>query len=134
MGEGAEHDDVKNFRREVIESIERGGDTDNLVLEINGSKHAWNITLSEVNQCVIYAVLTNRVDTSQPPSALLSAATANMKKFLGLLTRDSAWLEVLPKVLHFLYDKDVLEDSVILDWMREDGEQVQSFHPVARRS
>ena len=46
--EGAEHDDVKNFRREVIESIERGGDTDNLVLEINGSKHAWNITLSEV--------------------------------------------------------------------------------------
>ena len=46
--EGGEHDDVKNFRREVIESIERGGDTDNLVLEINGSKHAWNITLSEV--------------------------------------------------------------------------------------
>merc|ERR1719323_1086178 len=141
--EGGEHDDVKNFRREVIESIERGGDTDNLVLEINGSKHAWNITLSEVNQCVIYAVLTNGVDTSQPPSALLSAATANMKKFLGLLkkyssgankqgyylagletlvTRDSAWLEVLPKVLHFLYDKDVLEDSVILDWMGEDGE------------
>ena len=46
--EGGEHDDVKNFRREVIDSIERGGDTDNLVLEINGSKHAWNITLSEV--------------------------------------------------------------------------------------
>ena len=95
--EGGEHDDVKNFRREVIESIERGGDTDNLVLEINGSKHAWNITLSEVseskfsiieflymllqvNQCVIYAVLTNGVDTSQPPAALLAAATANVKK------------------------------------------------------
>ena len=45
---GNEHDDVKNFRREVMESIERGGNTDNLVLEINGSKHAWNITLSEV--------------------------------------------------------------------------------------
>merc|ERR1719500_2418470 len=120
--EGGEHDDVKNFRREVIESIERGGDTDNLVLEINGSKHAWNITLSEVNQCVIYAVLTNGVDTSQPPAALLSAATTNIKKFLGLLkkyssgankqgyylagletlvTRDTAWMEVLPKVLHF---------------------------------
>ena len=35
----------------------------------------------QVNQCVIYAVLTNGVDTSQPPSALLSAATANMKKY-----------------------------------------------------
>jgi len=141
--EGGEHDDVKNFRREVIESIERGGDTDNLVLEINGSKHAWNITLSEVNQCVIYAVLTNGVDTSQPPAALLTAATANIKKFLGLLrkycsgankqgyylagletlvARDSAWLEVLHKVLHFLYDKDVLEDAVIIDWMEGEGE------------
>merc|ERR1711936_1089045 len=85
--EGGEHDDVKNFRREVIESIERGGDTDDLVLEINGSKHAWNITLSEVNQCVIYAVLTNGVDTSQPPAALLTAATSNIKKFLGLLRK-----------------------------------------------
>merc|ERR1712179_169385 len=144
---GGEHDDVKNFRREVIDSIARGLEqgvaSDNLVLEINGSKHAWNITLSEVNQCVIYAVLTNGVDTTQPPAALLSAATANIKKFLGLLrkycsgankqgyylagletlvARDIAWLEVLPKVLHFLYDKDVLEDAVIIDWMEDDGE------------
>ena len=48
-----EHDDVKNFRREVMDSINRGLDQgvapDNLVLEINGSKHAWNTTLSEVN-------------------------------------------------------------------------------------
>ena len=42
---GGEHDDVKNFRREVIDSIARGLEqgvaSDNLVLEINGSKHAW---------------------------------------------------------------------------------------------
>ena len=42
---GGEHDDVKNFRREVIDSITRGLEqgvaSDNLVLEINGSKHAW---------------------------------------------------------------------------------------------
>ena len=36
--------------------------------------------LLQVNQCVIYAVLTNGVDTSQPPAALLAAATANIKK------------------------------------------------------
>merc|ERR1719466_536076 len=63
---GGEHDDVKNFRREVIDSIARGLEqgvaTDNLVLEINGSKHAWNITLSEVNQCVLYAVLTANIN------------------------------------------------------------------------
>ena len=55
-----------------------------------------------------------------------------------LVARDRAWLEVLPKVcllryilksnlfilqvLHFLYDKDVLEDAVIIDWMEEEGE------------
>ena len=26
------------------------------------------------------------------------------------------------QVLHFLYDKDVLEDAVIIDWMEEEGE------------
>ncbi|MCP4465183.1 MAG: hypothetical protein GY813_00345 [Halieaceae bacterium] len=117
--EGGEHDDVKGFRREVIDSIERGGDTDNLVLEINGSKHAWNITLSEVNQCVLFAVLTQGTDSAGPPAALLARAKVNVTRFLGLLrryssgpakqgyylvglgdlvARDGAWLEVLPKV------------------------------------
>ena len=132
---------MKGFRREVIDSIERGGDTDDLVLEINGSKHAWNITLSEVNQ-----------------AALLAKAKANVTRFLGLLrryssgpakqgyylaglgalvARDQAWLEMIPKVgpmaikttvitghfqiLHLLYDKDVLEDSAILSWMDQPG-------------
>ena len=27
------------------------------------------------------------------------------------------------QVLHFLYDKDVLEDAVIIDWMEEEGEE-----------
>ena len=33
----------------VLYYYTQGVATDNLVLEINGSKHAWNITLSEVN-------------------------------------------------------------------------------------
>jgi hypothetical protein len=110
---------VKGFWREVIDSIERGGDTDNLVLKINGSKHTWDITLSEVNQCVLFAVLTQGTDSAGPPAALLAKAKANVTRFLGLLrryssgpakqgyylaglsalvARDQAWLEVLPKV------------------------------------
>ena len=38
--------------------------------------------------------------------------------FQPILLNHLYWLQVL----HFLYDKDVLEDSVILDWMGEDGE------------
>ena len=57
-----EHDDVKKFRREVMDSINRGLElglnADNLVLEINGSKHAWNTTLSEV-QTIILLLLVN---------------------------------------------------------------------------
>ena len=46
--------------RQVLDSIDRGGDTDNLVLEINGSKHAWNITLSEVRaDIVLINILSN---------------------------------------------------------------------------
>jgi len=132
--------------RQVLDSIDRGGDTDNLVLEINGSKHAWNITLSEVNQCVLQAVLGHGADTALPPPDLLKAATANIMKFIGLLkkyssgkakqgyylagvealvARDQAWLEILPKVLHFLYERDILEDSSILPWMEEQGQDAQ---------
>jgi len=29
---------------------------------------------------------------------------------------------VLPKILHCLYDKDILEDSSILSWISQDGQ------------
>jgi len=148
--EECEHEDVKNFRREVVESLERGGATDNLVLEINGSKHAWNITLAEVNQCVISAVVTSgliETAASLTPTALLATALENVKKFSGLLlkygsqaansgvkqgyylrgledlvAKESCWLEILPKLLHTLFDQDILEDVPILEWMKEEGD------------
>ena len=97
------------------------------MLEINGSKHAWNITLAEVNQCVISAVVTSGLivtAASLTPTALLAAVLENVKKFSGLLlkygsqaansgvkqsyylhgledlvAKESCWLEILPKVI-----------------------------------
>merc|ERR1712083_1104913 len=146
---GGEHDDVKNFRREVIDSIARGLEqgvaSDNLVLEINGSKHAWNITLSEVNQCVLYAVLTANIDlgdTQVSATQILPTIFKNINTLTQLLTKYSRsksgqqyylegienlvskhpiYVEVVAKVLHKLYDKDVLSDETIISWYNKLG-------------
>ena len=90
--ENNEHEDVKNFRKEVMESLTRGLEQgvhkDNLVLEINGSKHAWNTNLSEVNQCVLFSVLTGNIDLSSgklSPQSTLSAVLKNINKLSQLL-------------------------------------------------
>ena len=90
--ENTEHEDVKNFRKEVMESITRGLEQgvhkDNLVLEINGSKHAWNTNLAEVNQCVLFSVLTGNIDLAPgklSAQSTLSAVVKNIKKLSPLL-------------------------------------------------
>ena len=90
--ENTEHEDVKNFRKEVMESITRGLEQgvhkDNLVLEINGSKHAWNTNLAEVNQCVLFSVLTGNIDLAPgklSAQSTLSAVVKNIKKLAPLL-------------------------------------------------
>jgi len=151
-----EHHDVKNFRREVIDSVTRAAEedinTDNLVLEINGSKHAWNTTLSEVNECVIYAVLTLNSETAiTSSSTLLAKVKSNIESFKDLLkkysksksgqkyflegieevlARHSEYLDIVAKILHFLYDEDILEDSVILTWMENDGKDGELMEKV----
>jgi len=156
---GGEHDDVKNFRREVIDSIARGLEqgvaSDNLVLEINGSKHAWNITLSEVNQCVLYAVLTaniNLSDTNISAAQILPTIFKNINTLTQLLTKYSRsksgqqyylegmenlvakhpiFIEVVAKVLHKLYDKDVLSDESIISWYNKLGAAGATREPHA---
>jgi len=137
-----EHHDVKNFKREVLESLQRADAennivTDNLVLEINSSKHAWNTTLCEVNQCVLESVLTLNVDYKLQPAKLLQALKGNVLKFKQLLVKYSKSksgqdyylaavpdlvkryppiFEVVAKLLHLLYDLDILSDESILKW------------------
>ena len=140
-----EHDDVKNFRREVLDSVNRGLEqglaADNLVLEINGSKHAWNTTLSEVNQCVLYSVLTANISLEGVTGkTILPAVLKNINKLSQLLTKYSKsksgqqyylegvegvvskhdiYLDIMPKILQVLYDKDILSDDSIFAWNKK---------------
>merc|ERR1711915_201403 len=105
--------------------------------EINSSKHAWNTTLCEVNQCVLESVLTLNVDLDQPAAKLLAHVKANVKKFEELLEKYSKsksgedyylsavqdivnrfppFLKIIAKVLHLLYELDVLGEKSILNW------------------
>ena len=49
------------FYNEVLDSLHRGYEEkikgDNLVLEINSSKYAYNVTMKEVNMLVVKAIL-----------------------------------------------------------------------------
>jgi len=140
-----EHNDVKNFKREVKESLVRAAEegnivTDNLVLEINSSKHAWNTTLCEVNQCVLESVIHLDLDLDLAPPKLLAAVKANVVKFKDLLLKYSKsksgedyylsavvelvarfppLMDIMAKVLHFLYEFDILGESSILTWAKK---------------
>eukprot|EP00088_Acartia_fossae_P062603 TRINITY_DN7570_c0_g1_i2.p1 TRINITY_DN7570_c0_g1~~TRINITY_DN7570_c0_g1_i2.p1 ORF type:complete len:711 (+),score=185.68 TRINITY_DN7570_c0_g1_i2:46-2178(+) len=153
-----EHHDVVNFKREVLESLQRADGegkivTDNLVLEINSSKHAWNTTLCEVNQCVLESVLTLNLDLDLSPGKLLAAVKVNLDKFRQLLIKYSQsksgqdyylssvpelikrfpqFLDVIAKVLHHMYEVDILGEDAILKWANklQDGniaKKVKSF-------
>ena len=141
-----EHDDVKNFRREVMDSINRGLEqglaADNLVLEINGSKHAWNTTLAEVNQCVLYSVLTANIslESGTTGKVILPAVLKNINKLSqllmkysksksgqqyyfegveGIVAKHEIYLDIMPKILQVLFDKDILSDDNIFAWNKK---------------
>ena len=141
-----EHDDVKNFRREVMDSINRGLEqglaADNLVLEINGSKHAWNTTLAEVNQCVLYSVLTANIslESGATGKVILPAVLKNINKLSqllmkysksksgqqyyfegveGIVAKHEIYLDIMPKILQVLFDKDILSDDNIFAWNKK---------------
>lgn len=148
-------DDGHIFLGEVIESIKRGyekkNNPDYLILEINSSRYAYNMSLNEVNFYVVKAIF------SMP--SLEQADEANyLKEFKLVYTYISTVLknyirgaeamvdclkaiydccvtghEMLKKkisqILCLFYNEDILADSVILKWydglMMEDEEKVE---------
>ena len=76
----------------ITRGLEQGVQKDNLVLEINGSKHAWNTNLAEVNQCVLFSVLTSNIDLTPGKltgQLLLAPVLKNINKLKELLTHYS---------------------------------------------
>lgn len=152
-------DDTNMFLSEVIDSLLRGYqdklNCENLILEINSSRYAYNVTIREVTYNVIKAIL------SLPLHYLSETKTTvnnqNYQKNLKIMityfntiilnyikTEDaqedclraiedvaSTTDELLPytqHLLHQFYDRDVLSEEKILEWYESTGEDADALH------
>ncbi|KAK3711933.1 hypothetical protein QZH41_009445 [Actinostola sp. cb2023] len=135
-------EDSRLFYDEVLETIRHGVadkvSPDNMVLEINASKFAYNVTFRDVNQSMTKAVLeTSLSDSSmekQKQAQSLKKTIVYLKPVLVNYIKDvdgqkdliryaeeffahNKWCNAMLQVyLHHLYNEDVLDETVILHW------------------
>ncbi|XP_071088301.1 translation initiation factor eIF2B subunit epsilon-like isoform X1 [Haliotis cracherodii] len=142
-------DDAGNFYSEVIDTLIRAKEdniiTDNIILEINSLKHAYNIAINEVHQLVMKALLslplqnTKAAEVTQVMKILrphLSKHSALIKNYIKsaeaqfdclqaieeLSESNSAVSCAVMKLLHFLYDQEILDEQAIIKWHAADPE------------
>ncbi|KAM8954267.1 translation initiation factor eIF2B subunit epsilon [Pelodytes ibericus] len=137
-------DDIKVFQNEVVGTLQRGVEEniscDNLVLEINSLKYAYNITLVEVMQILCKVVLefplqqlNGAIDVNPYCTALLPLLkrwTPVLKNYIKrasdhlcclgaieefFLDHDPLWAAVA-KVLMAFYQQDVIAEEMIIRW------------------
>ncbi|XP_076018430.1 translation initiation factor eIF2B subunit epsilon [Genypterus blacodes] len=142
-----EMDDVKVFQLEVLGTLQRGLEEnigcDNLVLEINSLKYAYNITLKEVMQILTVVVLDFPFQQQGPQMTtpkyaelllpLLKKWAPVFKNYVKkaqdhldclaafeehFLEHDSHWA-ALGKVLMNMYELEILEEEMILHWFSQ---------------
>lgn len=137
-------DDTALFYSEVQESIQRTVEenvkVDNLILEINSSKHAYNISIKELNQLVMKAVLELPHNNGLlEPTPLLQAMRKLVKKLSPMFqnyfknaesqldcltvieqhcTTNSSTYSILPNLVMLLYEEDIIAEDVILHWFK----------------
>ncbi|XP_028832477.1 translation initiation factor eIF2B subunit epsilon [Denticeps clupeoides] len=144
-----ELDDIKVFQTEVQGTLQRGLEEnigcDNLVLEINSLKYAYNITLKEVMQILTRVVLEYPffqegadLSTSQYNTLLLPLLKGWAPVFKNYVKRaqdhlnclasiEEFFLEheahwgALVKVLMSAYNLDILEEDGIMRWFSQEG-------------
>ena len=154
-----EIDDEANFRKfndEVFESLERGAKegikVDNLVLEVNSSRHAYAVTQTQVVQSVLASILQIAAshldeDDVSNPKKLLVEVNKCLKMFMDLLNKyiktsgaqadclsgfesfclnKPHFLPIVAKVIQKLYDEDVLSDDAIFKWFESSTSTVKA--------
>ncbi|KAL1398550.1 hypothetical protein pipiens_008873 [Culex pipiens pipiens] len=135
-------DDANIFLSEVLESLKRGfsekSNPEYLILEINSSRYAYNMALSEVNFFVVKAILQLTLAQEGAATALVSTL-AKLLGYFGPVFKNyirgqPAMLDCLKAleevaaeepatvgakiaaVVHFLYEKDYVAEEAILEW------------------
>uniref|UniRef100_A0A8C9RR24 Translation initiation factor eIF2B subunit epsilon n=1 Tax=Scleropages formosus TaxID=113540 RepID=A0A8C9RR24_SCLFO len=146
-GMSPELDDVKVFQTEVLGTLQRGMEEniscDNLVLEINSLKYAYNITLKEVMQVLMRVVLEFPFQQQGPQLAAVQYCALLLrllKKWAPVfrnyvkrapdqmdclesleeffLEHETHW-GAMVKVLMELYQLDILEEELIMRWFSD---------------
>uniref|UniRef100_A0AAQ5ZU34 Translation initiation factor eIF2B subunit epsilon n=1 Tax=Amphiprion ocellaris TaxID=80972 RepID=A0AAQ5ZU34_AMPOC len=142
-----EMDDVKVFHMEVLGTLQRGLEEnigcDNLVLEINSLKYAYNISLKEVMQILTRVVLEYPFQQQGPnltPSQYVALLLPLLKKWAPVfknyvkraqdhldclsafeehfLEQENHWAAMV-KVLMNMYQLEILEEEMILRWFSQ---------------
>lgn len=139
-------DDLKTkvFVREITESLQRGidegVDANNLVLEINSSRHAYAMNASQVIRHVAETVVSiSLTSCGEEPNnkALLSAVKSSLTKIKNVFANyvkssgdqkdllkglenffraNSDKLPIIAQIVHHLYDMDLVEDEAVVAW------------------
>ncbi|XP_030832339.1 translation initiation factor eIF-2B subunit epsilon [Strongylocentrotus purpuratus] len=137
-------DDTKLFYSEVLDSLQRTIEenikVDNLILEINSSKYAYNIAMHELIPLVMKAILEMPHLKASGPLSSQQLLLAVKKLFVRLKPLFSNYIKgaesqkdclnaleeysmvnestaaIFAKLVHHLYDADILSEEVILKW------------------
>ncbi|XP_053692526.1 translation initiation factor eIF-2B subunit epsilon [Sabethes cyaneus] len=137
-------EDSNIFLSEVLESLKRGyserSNPDYLILEINSSRYAYNMALSEVNFYVVKAILMLLTMQENAASAIVSTFKQLLTYFgpvfknyirgrdamfdcLRALEETCEQEEMvrtkIAQLVHYLYERDFITEEVILEWHQE---------------
>lgn len=133
------------FLSEVIDSLNRGysekSNPDFLILEINSSRYAYNMSLTEVNFYVVKAVLALEPIANAATEAAILTAFKQVLNHLAPMFRNyirgadaqrdclmaiaescgqaDRMRGIVARIVHYLYDQDVLSEEAILKWHAE---------------
>ncbi|XP_062518450.1 translation initiation factor eIF-2B subunit epsilon-like [Corticium candelabrum] len=144
LGGEAGDADHNVFYLEVVESIRNGiaerVSVDNMILEVNSSKHAYNIAISDVPASILRAILSGPQQAKhnhQTPKELLTYSREALEYLSPLLQNYVKSLEsqlqliqsleelafsnetvsvVFMGILRSLYDSDIIEEVAITKW------------------
>jgi len=158
-------DDTNMFLSEVIDSLLRGYqdklNCENLILEINSSRYAYNVTIREVTYNVIKAILS--LPLHYLSETKIAVSNQNYQKNLKIMITyfntiilnyvknedaqedclraiedvASTTDELLPytqHLLHQFYDRDILSEEKILEWYESTGEDIDTLHTKVKNA
>ncbi|XP_076068792.1 translation initiation factor eIF2B subunit epsilon-like [Oratosquilla oratoria] len=149
------------FESEVLDSLQtslrEGVNIDNTILEINGSRHAYNVSMDFVLSTItksLFKMLDKEGEKELTGKELKIQIRPMLNKFKDLLAKyvqkpadqitmlnsmenlvaeQNRYLLVIEVAIHHLYDRlDILDDEVIVYWYNKGGAKTEAFPAIKK--